>query len=203
MMSKIMQRLERLAKESEEDDIIDYGTAKHKYGSSLADMIVLEWQDLESPWQWVSSDPQLREEFERIFANNSKQTNDIELFRGTDHYEYLKLKKGDILDYSDRYTSWSTDRKVSIRFADDERPILLVYKGPAISFDLCRTNPHEKEHILPPMNFVVSNTINISKYEEDPDARERTISAALNGFDTHGGEGKIIFLEALAFPIDN
>lgn len=191
-----MQRLNQLAKEMEDDEIIDYGMAQNIYGSSLSDVIVFEWEDRESPWQWIRSNPQLKEEFEKVFVANSKERDYIELFRGIENLTYLDLKKGDTIQYSDQYTSWSTDRNVSLRFCDDEIPILLIYKGSVVSFDLGRTNRDEKEHILPPMNFVVSDVINIQGYDHPVDG-EAILELTLNGFGTSGGKGRIIFLEAL------
>ena len=53
-----------------------------------------------------------------------------------DHAEYASLKKGDILDYSNRYTSWTIDVGVAVRFTNTEQPIVLVYEGDITSFSL-------------------------------------------------------------------
>lgn len=89
-------------------------------------------------------------EKEMYYLLNSLVNNNIisgKLYRGTD-WEYQKLEKGDIIDYSDRLSSWSMDKSVAENFTTDENPIILKLKCKNVPGIPIFYSRREKEIIL-------------------------------------------------------
>lgn len=161
-----MQRLLDATREIYDDMVDDgelYPDSTAHYGSIIADQLVQVWTELEDPWKWVSSNGELRAFFEEVFDRNATSYPDVELARGTDFMPFYELKDGDLVDYSKRYTSWTTDRNVALKFVDSKKPILFLYKGQPRAFDLSKVHKDEKEYIVAPQTYRVKKMHTLSK----------------------------------------
>lgn len=146
-----------------EDESIRDGYTDTTYGSVLADLVMIQWIDCADPNEWINKDHELKSYFDSLF-NQHCQTFQIELCRGTDYAPLYNLSEGDTIDYSNRYTSWTTDRLTALKFIDPEQPLLLLFDGTIRAFDLRRSyGRREQELIIEPRQFTVSKIIHLPK----------------------------------------
>jgi len=193
-----MQNLIQDALVMEDDCLADGEIIKNCYGSTLADIIIFQWEDFHRPYEWIESDPELKKKFIEIFNSNAKNVDNIILFMGTGSKKHLTHKKGDIVDYSNRYTSWSTDSALATGFTDPEEPVIFIYEGPLLTFNLNKHYSTESEHILPPTKFAVDRTIPLVGSNDHKEYRN-IVNAVLNGKELKSANtnstGKIIYLK--------
>jgi hypothetical protein len=199
MASEIMKKILSQVADVEKDELEEYGTINPTYDSTLSDMIIVEWTDLFSPWEWIKSSPELLKAFVTMFDINKKVISCIKLYRGTDDMEYLTLKKDDVLNYSERYSSWSSNIDISLNFTDPGCPILFIYEGPIVSFNLAKTNSSEAEHIVEPQKFIVNRILSLQG-SEDIKMQRDIVQNTINGTLPIGSTdeiGKIFFLKPM------
>lgn len=184
-----MEKIRQLVTEIEKDKLEEYGEITPLYDSTLTDVLILEWQDLESPWRWIDADKEIKEAFLNSFDKNKKHFSDITLYRGVDKDNF------NITDYNHRYTSWSTSLEIAIRFTDILNPMILVYKGPIEAFDISKSNRSEQEFIVPPMNFTIDRMLNVEIADDEKEQAELISNALLNNSSV--GDGVIVVLKPL------
>jgi len=135
---------------------------KFKYGSLFSDLIVAEYTEQDDPNEWLSSDNQLIHAFEDIFTCNSDY-NLLTLYRGTDYYTNLSV--GNIIDYTDRFVSWSSRIDAAIRFTSTNIIFRVTGKLRTLTTTII---PNEAEHIMKGGKFIVTEVRsedNVSIYE--------------------------------------
>ncbi len=142
-----------------EKDLMRNGEVHHAiYDSIITDFIMMEWEGFDDPWTWIQSDPLVAQSFYSAFNANMTEFSNIQLYRGTDYVKFYDLKQGDILDYGNRYTSWSRDVKIASHFTEPGNPLILSFKGSANLFHV-KTNRMEDELIINPSKFIVTRVI--------------------------------------------
>ena len=139
---------------------IEDGDEVGEVQESVDEWLLINWLDLEDPMKWLSSDPGLRALFDSFFAKKNEKLH-LNLFRGTDYEPIYGLKAGDSIDYSDRYTSWTTEEAISRRFVIPGRESILVFPASiqAVCFDMTKSGlrTEEKEHIMGSVKLVVTS----------------------------------------------
>lgn len=183
-----MEKIRKEATDIEKVELEEDGKISPIYGSTLTDVMILEWQDLHDPWEWISSDEELHRFFEECFALNAKIFKHMKLVRGTDNSSLHNLNPRDVVDYSNRYTSWSTEISVCCNFTDIDSPTFLVYEGEITAFELI-SNKSEKEFIISPCKFLIVKTLSVSSSEESEIQAELVKRVLSGGIFT--GNGKI------------
>lgn len=153
--------MQALLKEVEivEEDMLREGEITSRYGSVLNDMIMINWLAREDPASWLQKNPDILSRFNEIFDQYATEAN-IELYRGTDYVSLANLDVGDIIDCSDRYTSWTTDRSTAMV----ARPIVLIFRGTIKVFNFTM-NKSEKEYIVPPQQFTILQKQKLNEIE--------------------------------------
>jgi len=131
------QNIDQLKQEWSENEL------KPKYGCVCMDMIVLEWQDFDD------SVKELKKEKVYHLFNSLVSKNRVSgtLYRGTD-WDYLSKQKGDIINYKDRLTSWSTDIEIAQNFTTVKNPIILKLVCVNVVGLPMYYSRHEKEIVL-------------------------------------------------------
>lgn len=92
---------------------------KPRYGCVCMDCIVLAWMDFVNPVK------ELKKEgvYDLFSSLVNKNTFSGVLYRGTDYN--ITGNVGDVINYSNRLTSWSTEEEVALDFTTEENPIIL------------------------------------------------------------------------------
>ena len=181
-----MEKIRQVVAEIEKDELEEYGKITPLYDSTLTDALILEWQDLKSPWRWIDADKEIKEAFEKAFNINKKRFSDITLYRGVDNFN--------IADYNHRYTSWSTSLEIAIRFTPSNCT-MLVYKGPIEAFDISKSNGTEQEFIVSASNFSIDRMLNVEIADDEKEQAELISNALLNNSSV--GDGLIVILKPL------
>lgn len=134
--------------------------------NDLRAMFLFEfWENEDSPMTTINKDEKLLKYFIKTYNKYAEERNNIVLFRGTANLNRLDLTKGDIIDYSTRYTSWSADRSATERYYDYGNGV--IFKIVCSSIKTIYLNTFEKEHILSPMKLeVVDIYKEIIRHEE-------------------------------------
>lgn len=183
-----MEKIRQVVTEIEKDELEEYGKITPLYDSTLTDALILEWQDLKSPWKWIEADKEIKEVFENAFNTNKKRFSDITLYRGVDKDNF------NIADYNNRYTSWSTSLEIAIRFTPSNCT-MLVYKGPIEAFDISKSNRTEQEFIVSPSNFSIDRMLNVEIADDEKEQAELISNTLLNNSSV--GDGLIVVLKPL------
>lgn len=150
------------------------------FGTHLNDQLVFKWMDESYPWNSIEECPVLKQLFVNLI-NTYKTGENKQLFRGTDYAEYKNLKVGDIIDYSNRYSSWTPFLHESVRFTDPQNPILLRYNGTINALDISKVDRHINERIVPYNKFVVTKAITFNANGSNIDQLKDHYEAAFAG----------------------
>ena len=195
---KIIQEVKDILADNESDGLDPIAP---DYGTYTNDIIVRQWTELYEPWEWISKCETLCEHFEKFIDEYKTEYKGI-LYRGTDYDKYKNLNKEDIIDYSARYTSWTTNIEIANNFTNPEFPIILVFNGNVAGLHI---NHHEDsddtyEWIIPPHKFKVTDIRQIFCDTENIKEQKKAIKATIKGKLINSDCGtlcKIYYLELL------
>ena len=114
---------------------------KQNYGCFCYDILLKQWTEFFNPVEEFKNN-----NIYNIFKNvvNEQLSNGI-FYRGTD-YDYYNLNVGDIINYSQRLTSWSKKLEIAEQFTKFEKPLILKIE----SDKLCalEIKDHKEEEII-------------------------------------------------------
>lgn len=152
-----MQRLLKEEREIREDYAVEGEEITPKYGELLDDLILMRWIELIDPMKYLNENPDVLQRFSKLWERESKTYQKF-LYRGTDYDPFKCLKIGDIIDYTNRYTSWTTDLGVAINFTEQQQPIMFQISGNLKALHVI-FNSSEKEFILSPCKLRVNSIL--------------------------------------------
>lgn len=124
------------------------GQAYSQFGDKSPDQLIIGWIHGGNP------NSELRQhgvwkEFNKMVNSARYDTQEKYIYRGTDYAAYLAPKVGDIIDYSDWVTSWSTKVTVAEGFTRGANPTTIFrIKGLLRALDIRKQNSYESEIVL-------------------------------------------------------
>lgn len=125
-----------------------FGSDHKQFGNKSPEELIIGWIRGANP------NNELRQhdiwtEFNKMINTATYDTQGKYIYRGTDHLPYLSPKVGDIIDYSNWITSWSTRQKVAQAFTHGVQPITIFrLKGVYKALDIRKQNRSESEIVL-------------------------------------------------------
>ena len=123
------------------------------YGCVCNDLMILEWIDLFDPVKTFKSQGL----YELLKSLIQSETVSGVLYRGSDFDDHYQLQVGDIINYSDRLTSWSDHIDIAAKFTWPDHPLILKLVCNQVK-GLKLKNRDELESILDECNLIIVAT---------------------------------------------
>jgi len=185
-----VRKLINQSKDIEADQLTEDGVISCTFGSLLNDVMIMEWIDASNPWEDINSCDVYRKLFINIM-NNYQCVHTGLLYRGTDYEDYKNLEVGDVIDYSDRYTSWSPHLDRAINYTDPKYPRILIFEGIISALDLTPVDRKDHEQIVGFNKFIVTKVRSFymdSKKVEDIKIQKKVFTNMLMSDDLNTNE---------------
>lgn len=163
-----VQNFVEQAKDLEADQLAEDGAISCIFGSLLNDVMIMEWTDASNPWEHIEACDSSLKNFINMMKSHQRVHTGT-LYRGTDYEDYKHLKVGDVIDYTNRCTSWSPKLDRAINYADPKYPILLVFEGSMAALDLAPMDRDDHTRIVGYNKFTVTK---VSSFYMDSDEVE-------------------------------